>query len=136
MRPAGIALSMQATAAYAASEPSLAHVKPMVASFVGYEFEVGPMIAGLLACLAVLFFVSQTEPNYRWSVDIPVSVIALLFTAGAIQAMRPIPLVALGYGTGLGALGVGIIRAALAFVQRNMPFGDQDDPAGPKPPSP
>lgn len=134
MRPAGIALSMQATAAYAASDPKLVHVRPVVASLVGYEFEVGPMISGLLACLAVRFFVSQTESKYRWRVDIPVSVITLLFTAAAIQAYRPIPLIALGYGTGLGALGVGIIKAALSFVQKSLPFGADD--SEPKTPAP
>lgn len=134
MRPAAIGLSMHATAAYAASEPRLSHVEPVVRSIAGYEFEVGPMIAGLLACLSVRFYVSKTEKEHKWTVDAPVTLIALCFTAAVIQSQRPIPLVALFYGTGLGAFGVGIIRVALSFVRKNLgSFGDDDEPRPPAP---
>ncbi len=51
----------------------------------------------------------------------PVTVLALLFTAGAVIRLRPDPALALVYGTGLGALGVGIITIALNFVRSKLP---------------
>lgn len=92
---------------------------PTVWAFLGYPFEAGSMIAALCACLAVRFYVSQTERKaHRWSLDIPVSILSLLFTAGMVISQRPEPLWALMMGTGIGALGAGIISIALAWVQR------------------
>ncbi|WBO21989.1 hypothetical protein [Sphingomonas abietis] len=133
MKLAAVGLTIGASAAVASDR--IAPVQPMTGSALGYEFDWGPMIAGLLACLAVRFYVSKTEPEHRWTVDAPVTLLTLFFTFAFIQSLRPIPLVALGYGTGLGAFGVGIIRVALAFVQRNLgPLGDDSDDV-PKPPS-
>ena len=49
---------------------------------------------------------------------VPVSVLTLLFTAGLVISQRPEPLWALMTGTGIGALGAGIISIALTWVQR------------------
>lgn len=131
MRPVGVAVTAQLATAAHAADP-IAHVKPVLGSVAGYEFELGPMIAGLIMCFAVRLYVSFTDAEHRWSVDASVTLIALAFTAAIIQQTRPIPLVALIWGTGLGALGVGIIRMALSFVKKNLPFAD-DDGGAPKP---
>jgi hypothetical protein len=135
MRPLGVGLTIQAATTAYASEPSIAHVKPILGNFAGYEFEWGPMIAGLLACFAVRFYVSKTEEEHQWTIDAPVTALTLLFTAAIIQSQRPIPLIALFYGTGLGAFGVGIIRVALSFVRRTLGDSDDDEHDQPKPPA-
>lgn len=95
---------------------------PLIWHFAGYPFEAGSMIAAICACLAVRFYVAQTDRlQHRWTVDAPVTVLALLFTAGAVIRLRPDPALALVYGTGLGALGVGIITIALNFVRSKLP---------------
>ncbi|WP_230771141.1 hypothetical protein [Sphingomonas sp. Leaf4] len=92
---------------------------PVIWAFLGYPFEAGSMIAALCACVAVRFYVTQSDRKaHRWSVDIPVSALTLLFTAGMVISQRPEPLWALMMGTGIGALGAGIIKIALTWVQR------------------
>lgn len=84
------------------------------------------MIAAMCACLAVRFYVSQTDrQQHRWTVDAPVMILALLCTAGAVMRLRPDPALALIYGTGLCALGAGIIAIALNFVRSKLPRTDQ-----------
>lgn len=95
---------------------------PLIWHFAGYPFEAGSMIAAICACIAVRFYVAQTDrQQHRWTVDAPVTVLALLFTAGAVIRLRPDPALALMFGTGLGALGVGIITIALNFVRSKLP---------------
>lgn len=92
---------------------------PTIWHFLGYPFEAGSMIAALCACVAVRFYVVQTERKaHRWTVDVPVSALSLFFTAGLVISQRPEPLWALMTGTGIGALGAGIISIALTWVQR------------------
>lgn len=100
---------------------------PLIWHFVGYPFEAGSMIAAICACLAVRFYVTQTDADrHRWTVDLPVTALTLLFTAGAVIRLRPDPAMALMYGTGLGALGASIITIALAFVRSKVPGADQE----------
>lgn len=90
---------------------------PTVWHVLGYPFEAGSMIAALCACAAVRFYVVQKEyKQHRWTLDAPVSALALMFTAAAIIRMRPDPALALGYGTTFGILGAGII----AIMKKNM----------------
>jgi hypothetical protein len=92
---------------------------PQIWHFLGFAFEAGSMVAGIRACLAVRFYVSQEDrKDHRWNVDLPVSLLTLLFTAGMIIRLRPEPFWALVYGTGLGSAGVLIISACLAWVKR------------------
>ncbi len=92
---------------------------PVVWHLLGYPFEAGSMIAALCACLAVRFYVVQHSAGAnRWLLDIPVSAISLMFTAGIIVTARPQPLTALLFGTGLGAIGAGLIRIAKKHVDR------------------
>jgi hypothetical protein len=102
---------------------------PSIWYFVGYPFEAGSMIAAICACIAVRLYVAQKDrAEHRWNIDLPVSALTLLFTAGAVMRLRPDPALALIYGTGIGAFGVGLITLALNFVQSKVPGAE--DKAG------
>ena len=106
---------------------STAVAQPVIWSALGYRFEAGSMIAGLAACLMVRIWVSlNAHPAtvWTWAIDLTVTAIALLFTAGWIVLARPEPFYALMSGTGFGALGAGIIAIALAWVKRLAPFSE------------
>ncbi len=116
---AGAALPVAAAAIAKDKAATVTESVPQIWYFLGYPFEAGSMIAGICACLAVRFYVSQEDrKDHRWNVDLPVSLLTLLFTAGMIIRLRPEPLWALVYGTGLGSAGVLIISACLAWVKR------------------
>jgi len=92
---------------------------PTVWHVLGYPFEAGSMIAALCACAAVRFYVVQKEyRQHRWTLDAPISLLTLMFTASAVIRVRPDPAMALIYGTGLGILGAGIIAIAKKNVDR------------------
>jgi len=92
---------------------------PVIWHLLGYPFEAGSMIAALCACIAVRFYVVQHGAGAnRWLLDVPVSALAFMFTAGIIVTARPAPLTALLFGTGVGALGAGIIKLAKGYVDR------------------
>lgn len=103
---------------------------PTVWHFLGNPFEAGSMIAGICACIAVRLYVSQKDrAEHRWNIDLPVSALALMITAGAVMRLRPDPALALIYGTGIGAMGVSLITLAMNFVQSRIP-GAEDKPNG------
>lgn len=114
------------------ADTSAAVAQPVIWSALGYRFEAASMIAGLCACLMVRVWMSLnggTTTIWAWAVDLTVTTIALLFTAGWIVLERPEPFYALLSGTGFGALGAGIIAIALAWVRRIQPLaglGDED----------
>ncbi|MGN7160863.1 hypothetical protein [Sphingomonas sp. SAFR-052] len=117
LAPVAAAMGQDKGATVAVSVPTVWH-------FLGYPFEAGSMIAGVCACLAVRFYVVQTDRKaHRWTVDVPVSALTLLFTAGMVISQRPEPLGALMTGTGIGALGAGIISVALSWLQRPGAIG-------------
>ena len=116
----------------------LAGTGPVIWSALGYQFEAASMIAGLSACLMVRIWVSLNAgpPSaWAWAVDLTVTGLALLFTAGWIVTERPAPFYALLSGTGFGALGAGIIAAALGWVKRIGPLAGVPEEAG-RPSSP
>lgn len=103
------------------SAAGAAVAQPVIWSALGYQFEAASMIAGLSACLMVRIWVSLTGRSARiwaWGVDLTVTSIAMLFTAGWIVLQRPEPFYALLSGTGFGALGAGIIAIAFNWVKR------------------
>lgn len=115
-----------------------AAAQPVIWSALGYQFEAGSMIAGLCACFMVRLWVSLNDHSARawaWGVDLTVTAISMLFTAGWIALQRPAPFYALLSGTGFGALGAGIIAVALAWVKRIEPLALVDG-AAPTPPDP
>lgn len=102
---------------------------PVIWSALGYQFEAASMIAGLCACLMVRIWMSLNDRNpqaWAWAVDLTVTGISLLFTAGWIALQRPAPFYALLSGTGFGALGAGIIALALGWVKRIEPLAGID----------
>ncbi|WP_174296990.1 hypothetical protein [Sphingomonas bacterium] len=102
-----------------------AATQPVLWSALGYRFEAASMIAGLSACLMVRIWMSLNAGRataWTWAVDLTVTGLSLLFTAGWIVLQRPAPFYALLSGTGFGALGAGIIVAALAWVKRIEPL--------------
>lgn len=104
---------------------------PVIWTVLGYQFEAASMIAGLSACLMVRVWVSLTDKSRQGiAIDVTVTGISLLFTAGWIISQRPEPFYALMSGTGFGALGAGIIALALKWVKRGEAFvgiGDPDE---------
>jgi len=95
---------------------------PSIWYFFGYLFEAGSMIAATCACIAVRFYVAQKDrAQHRLNIDLPVSALTLMTTATAVIRLRPGPALVLIYGTGIGALGVGLITIALNFVQSKLP---------------
>ena len=112
-----------------ASAAAAAAAQPVIWSLLGYQFEAASMIAGLSACLMVRIWVSLNDRSaklWAWGVDLTVTAIAMLFTAGWIALQRPAPFYALLSGTGFGALGAGIIAMALAWVKRIEPLAGID----------
>ena len=102
-----------------------AAAQPVVWTALGYQFEAASMIAGLSACLMVRIWVSlKDKAAHVLALNLTVTAIALLFTAGWIVHDRPEPFYALLSGTGFGALGAGIIAIALAWVKRLAPVVD------------
>ena len=104
-----------------------AAAQPVLWTALGYQFEAASMIAGLSACLMVRIWVSLNAgvgSAWTWAVDLTVTAISMLFTAGWIVLQRPEPFYALMSGTGFGALGAGIIALALAWVKRLSPIVD------------
>ena len=88
------------------------------------------MIAGLSACLMVRIWVSlngRSTALWTWAIDLTVTAITMLFTAGWVALQRPAPFFALLSGTGFGALGAGIIALAIAWVRRIAPLGGSDN---------
>lgn len=110
-------------------------VQPVLWAALGYQFEAASMIAGLSACLMVRIWVSlngRSATLWTWGVDLTVTVIAMLFTAGWIALQRPAPFYALLSGTGFGALGAGIIALAIAWVRRIEPLAETASEAAPQ----
>jgi hypothetical protein len=102
---------------------------PVIWTFLGYQFEAASMIAGLCACVTVRVWMTLNDTSRKsMAIDATVTCLTLLFTAGIIMKTRPEPFFALVYGTGIGALGAGIIKLALAWVQRGEALAGLVDP--------
>lgn len=117
-----------------ASAMIAAAAQPVIWSLLGYQFEAASMIAGLCACLMVRIWISLNDRSARawaWGIDLIVTAISTLFTAGWIVMQRPEPFYALLSGTGFGALGAGIIAIALTWVKRMEPLAGLESEAKP-----
>jgi NaMN:DMB phosphoribosyltransferase len=85
------------------------------------------MLAGLASCFVVRVYMIATPATRKgWLVEVAVTALSLMFTAGAIVTQRPAPFFALLLGTGLGALGAGIIRIAVKYVAKMDAFGEAE----------
>ena len=101
-----------------------AAVTPVLADLLGYQFEVAPMLLAVISCVIVRVYKGATAKTRQgWVVDISISLLTVLFTVVMVITARPGPLLAAVLGTGMGAIGAGLIayaekraRAALGEV--------------------
>lgn len=110
--------------------PSAPMLQPVVWNALGYPFEATPMLAGLSACMIVRVWVclkDAPDTARARALDITITGIALLFSAGWVLLQRPSPFYALLSGCGFGALGSGIIALSLKWVQRIDPTATADN---------
>ncbi len=110
-----------AAAALTEKGATIATSVPVIWHFLGYPFEAAGMIAALFACFAARFWIGAAQSvrqEHRWSLDIPVTGMALAVSAAIVIAMRPEPLGGLLYGAGLGVLGEGIFKIAEKYLQK------------------
>jgi hypothetical protein len=100
-------------------------IQPVVWTALGYPFEAASMLAGLSACLIVRLWIclKDTDVTLRArALNIVVTGIGLLFSAGWVLLQRPSPFYALLSGSGFGALGSGIIVLSLRWIERISPI--------------
>jgi hypothetical protein len=120
-----------AATAMAAKGATIATSQPVIWHFLGYPFEAAGMFAALFGCFAARFWIGAAQSvrqEHRWSLDIPVSGMALAVSAAIIISQRPEPLGALMYGAGLGVLGEGIFKLAEKYLQKaGQVFGIEAD---------
>jgi len=110
--------------------PSAPMPQPVVWNALGYPFEATPMLAALSACMIVRVWVclkDAPDTSRARALDITITGIALLFSAGWVLLQRPSPFYALLSGCGFGALGSGIIALSLKWVQRIDPTATPDN---------
>ncbi|SEM53331.1 hypothetical protein SAMN05192583_0537 [Sphingomonas gellani] len=110
-----------AAAAARNSGATLATAEPVIWTFFGSPFQAGSMVAAVFGCGAARWWIgagASLRKMHRWSVDIPVSGMALAVSAGVIIEKSPDPLYALLVGAGLGVLGEGIFALAERQIER------------------
>lgn len=122
-----------AAAAMAQKGATMSTSQPIVLHFLGYPFEVAGMIAAVFACCAARWWIGAAQAvrkEHRWSLDIPVSGIAIAFSIAIVISQRPEPLGGLLYGAGFGMLGEGIFKIAESYLKKaGTVFGlDTDKP--------
>jgi hypothetical protein len=123
--PVVAAAAAQGGATVATSTPAIWH-------FLGYPFEAAGMIAALFGCLSARFWIGAAQSvreEHRWSLDIPISGMALAVSAALVISLRPEPLGGLMYGAGLGILGEGIFKIAETQLRKVGLIGAEPDKA-------
>ena len=103
--------------------------QPVLWTLLGYQFEAASMLAGLTACISVRVWIclrDAPQTARARAIDVAVTSIALLFTAGWVVLQRPSPFFALLSGTGFGALGTGIIALSLRWVRQIAPLAQEE----------
>jgi len=120
-----------AATALAQKGATVATSQPVIWHFLGFPFEAACMIAALFGCFAARFWIGAAQAvrkEHRWTIDIPVTGMALAVSAALIVSQRPEPLGALMYGAGLGILGEGIFKIAERYLQKaGSVFGVEPD---------
>lgn len=123
-----------AAAALAQKGATIATSQPLVIHFLGYPFEAAGMIAALFGCIAARFWIGAAQAvrkQHRWTMDIPVTAMAVATSAALVISQRPEPLGGLMLGAGLGVLGEGIFKIAEHYLQRaGAALGIDTDPTG------
>lgn len=130
------ALLPVAVAAVAGKGATIATSQPAIWHFLGYQYEGAGMIAALFGCVSARFWIGAAQSvrqDHRWSLDIPVSAMALAVSAALVISQRPDPLGGLMLGAGLGILGEGIFKIAERYLHKvSTVFGVEadDNPGG------
>lgn len=105
---------------------------PVVWHWLGYQFEAAGMVAALFGCFMARFWIGAgmyARKQFRFTLDVPVSGMALATTAGLVISHHPDPLYALLIGAGLGVLGEGLFKLAEKYLRKLAP--DLFDPSAP-----
>lgn len=129
---AASAAALTPVAAAAIDKGRAAASEPVVWHFLGVSFEAASMVAALFGCVAARYWVGAAlavKKQHRWSLDVPVSAMALATSAGLMMQTRPAPLYALLVGAGIGIIGEGIFKLAEKQARASGAFGP------PRPPS-
>lgn len=127
-----LATAALAAAPVVAAAATGGKVTPTIWHFLGYEFEAAGMMAALFACFMARFWIGaaqSTRAEHRWTLDIPVSGMALATAAGLFLSWRPEPFGALMLGAGTGVLGEGIFKLAEGYLAKILPGGDGEEKA-------
>lgn len=127
----GAAVTPVAAAAFDKAKASTS--EPAIWHFFGYSFEAAGMVAALFGCLAARYWIGAAlavKQQHRWSLDVPVSGMALATSAGLMMTTRPNPLMSLLLGAGIGIIGEGIFKLAERQARASGAFGpaDQGEP--------
>lgn len=124
-------LSLIGKVATAAAAPVAAAVavQPVRWHPLGYSVEAGSLCAGLLLCVAVRVWAGARTRTHRWTVDIPVFVVVMMFTVAAIITVDANLATACVLGTGFAAIGEGLIWQAMKYAEKWL----GDEPAGKEP---
>ncbi|WP_242095407.1 hypothetical protein [Sphingomonas sp. CROZ-RG-20F-R02-07] len=88
-------------------------VTPAMGDLAGYQFEWAPMVMGVSSCVIVRVYMGLADKSREgWLADLAITALTVLFTVGIVISSRPSLLMALVLGTGLGAIGAGLIGIA------------------------
>jgi hypothetical protein len=112
---AGAILPVAAAAVASDRGATVATSVPVIWSFLGYPFEAGSMIAAVFACVCARFWIGAGQAarqQHRWTLDLPVTGIALAVAGLLVIKVRPDPLTGLLLGGGAGVLGEGFFKLA------------------------
>lgn len=124
----GAAVTPVAAAAFDKAKASTP--EPVIWHFLGYSFEAAGMVAALFGCLAARYWIGAAlvvKQQHRWSLDVPVSGMALATSAGLMMTTRPNPLMSLLLGAGIGIIGEGIFKLAERQARASGAFGPPDN---------
>lgn len=130
-RVAATGAAVTPVAAAALDKAKAAAAEPVIWHFLGYTFEAAGMVAALFGCFAARYWVGAAlavKKQHRWSIDVPVSGMALATSAGLMMSMRPNPLAALLIGAGIGIIGEGVFKLAERQARASGAFGPPVEP--------
>jgi hypothetical protein len=97
----------------AAGAAATAIVVPATGDLFGFPFEIAPMVMAVTACLIVRIYKGAKAKSHEgWIVDLSITLLTMLFTVAFVIGLRPNPILAASLGTGMGAIGAGLIRIA------------------------
>jgi hypothetical protein len=103
---------------------TVATAQPVVWHWLGYQFEAAGMVAALFGCVMARFWIGAgmwSRKQFRWTLDVPVTGMAMASAAGLVMAHHPAPLFALLIGAGFGVIGEGLFKIADKYLRKFLP---------------